>query len=116
MFTTITITGGPFLRPDGQPATGRFLATLSVRMTNGIEQIDPTPIYGVLNAAGMLQNYTGQQPFTLEANDDPGTTPTAPTASYELVLELDNDQPEPHYVVISHTAPSATVDLSTLLV
>jgi hypothetical protein len=41
-FTTITITGGPFLRPDGQPAQGTLTATLSERLQNGAEILDPT--------------------------------------------------------------------------
>lgn len=112
MFTMITITGGPFLRPDGQPAQGAVTATLSEPMVNGSERIDPTPVAGILNAAGMLCDDSGELPFALEATTDPETLPVG--AVYAFVLELDSAPIDPFSAPLPHDAPGATVDLNTL--
>jgi hypothetical protein len=114
-FTPITLTGGPFTRPDGTPAAGRLTVVLSAPMRNGSAQVDPTPLYGTLNAAGLLKDWSAAGPLVLEANDDPGTVPSAPTASYEFSLELDGAPGLPFSAVISHSALGGTVDLSALM-
>jgi hypothetical protein len=110
-FTTITITGS-FTRPDGQPAQGTVTATLSEQLENGTAIIEPTPIAGVLNAAGQLKDSSGLQPFTVVANDDPATTPQG--SEYQFVLELDSAPVKEFSAVVSHSAVGGTVDLSAL--
>lgn len=114
-FTLITITGGPFTRPDGQPASGRVTALLSARMVNGATPVEPTPIYGILNGAGMLKDSSGLSPWTVEANDDPGTSPSSPTAHYEFTIELDGAPLDTFTAIVPHTAVGGTVDLSALI-
>ena len=111
-FTTITIAGS-WERPDGQPSQGTLTATLSEPIQNGTEQIDPTPIAGVLNAAGHLVDSSGELPFTLVATNDPGTTPTGST--YEFVLELDSAPVHEASAVVPYNAAGATFDLSAVL-
>lgn len=112
-FTLITITGGPFTRPDGQPAQGTVTATLSERIQNGADVVEPTPITGTLDASGMLQNDTGLQPFTVEANNDPGTVPQGST--YEFVIETDGAPIDPFVAVVPYSAGGQTIDLSALM-
>lgn len=111
-FTQVTITGGPFLRPDGQPASGTITATLSEALTNGAEQVDPTPILGTLNALGMLVDDSGLSPFVLLATTDPATLPAG--AVYGFVLDLDSAPVDPFTAAVPYSAPARTVDLSTL--
>lgn len=109
-FTLITVTAA-FLRPDGQPAQGTVTATLSERIQNGAQSIDPTPIVGVLNAAGDLAATSGR-PFVLEASNDPATVP--PGAVYRFVVALDSAPVTSFQAVVPYNAPAGTVDLSTL--
>jgi hypothetical protein len=109
-FTQVTITGS-FIRPDGQPAYGTVTATLSEPIANSGQQIDPTPVTGVL-VAGQLKDDTTELPFVLEANDDPGTTPAG--SSYRFVIELDSAPVDEFAAIVPHTAPGATIDLEAL--
>lgn len=111
-FTQITITATPDT-PAGQPASGTLTATLSEPMQNATELIDPTPISGTF-VDGALKDDSGEQPFTLAANDDTGTTPAAPSASYLFVLALDSAPLQQASAVISHLAPGGTVDLTSI--
>jgi hypothetical protein len=106
--TPVTITG-TITRADGTHAEGTFTATLSGTMANGTTVVEPTPISGLLTAAGPV-NLSGL-PFVLDAVDDTGTSP--PGRYYRFVFELDNAPPLPVEAVISHI--SSTVDLSTLI-
>lgn len=111
-FTQITITGS-FDRPDGQPAQGTITATLSARMVNGTEVIEPTPISGQLDAAGALKDDSGEQRFTLAANDDSATTPTGTV--YRFVLELDSGPIDPFEASVPSAAPAGTIDITELM-
>lgn len=108
--TTITVTGA-FTRPDGTPAQGSVTATLSAPLTNGTAEVEANPVVGSLNALGQLVASTGL-PFTLVANDDPATVPVG--SHYTFLLDLDSQPLREFEAVISHSAPGATVDLSTL--
>jgi hypothetical protein len=112
-FTIITITAS-FETAAGQPASGRLTMTLSAALRNGTEVVDPTPIAGVFNEAGVLCNLTGELPYTLVACNDPATLPLG--AVYDGVLELDAAPVLPFIALIAYNAPGATVDLSTFLV
>lgn len=114
-FTPITITGGPFTRADTDAAEGRLTAILSEQMANGASVVNPTPIYGILNSAGMLKDDSGVDALQLEANDDVGTTPSAPTASYAFVLELDGAMVHAFEAVVPSAAVGGTIDLSELM-
>jgi hypothetical protein len=109
-FTQITITAS-FEHPDGTPAAGQVTASLSEPITNSGVTIDATSISGTLSHAGTLLNPEGQ-PFTLAATDDTGTTPAG--AFYTFTLELDEQPIRAFDTAIPHTAPSGTLDLSTL--
>ncbi len=114
-FTLVTITADE-LRPDGQPASGTLIATLSEQLVNGAEIVEPTPITGILQA-GALTDDSATLPFQLEAVDDVGTSPTG--AVYVFVLELDNAPLVTFTAAVSHTASLVggvpTVDLSVLM-
>ncbi len=110
-FTLITVTG-TFTRPDGStPTYGTVTATLSHRIQNGTSIAEPSPIVGALNQAGQLVAQS-LQPFELIANDDPATAPAG--SFYTFVVELDGCPVETFDAVIPHTAPSSTLDFSTL--
>jgi hypothetical protein len=111
-FTTITISGGPFTRPDGGYAEGTFTVTLSEALANGAAQVDPTPISGMF-VEGMLKNATGEEPFTAVATDDSATSPVG--AEYSAVLQLDSAPIRQGSFVLSHLAADGTVDLDVLL-
>jgi hypothetical protein len=110
-FTQITLTA-TFTRPDGSAAQGKVTATLSQAIQNGTAILDPTPVVGILNAAGALQNSSGVRPFTLEANDDPATLPQGST--YAFVVELDSAPVREFEAIVPHTASAGTIDLSAL--
>lgn len=111
-FTQISVTGS-FDRPDGQPAQGTVTAALSARMVNGTEVIEPTPVTGYLDAAGQLVNDSGEQPFTVAANDDAATTPAGTV--YRFVLELDSGPIDPFEASVPSAAPGATIDITELM-
>lgn len=71
-------------------------------MTNGTQVVDPAPVAGVLNVDGQLTAQSGLALIVL-ANDDEGTTPTDPTASYIVTEQIDGQDPV-SYSVIIHVA------------
>src|SRR5580700_453934 len=104
-FTEVTITGGPFTDAAGNPLSGTGTATLSDRLVNGTQEVEPEPVQGQLNAEGMWVNTSGEA-YTLVAVDDTGTEP--PGAFYSWVLNFDSAPIDPFEATISHV--SGTVD------
>lgn len=109
-FTTITITGS-FERPNGEPAQGSIVATLSETIQNGTEIVEPNPVMGVLNGEGKLVSES-LQPFTLAANDDTDTTPVGST--YTFLVELDTAPVRSFTATVPHAASEGKIDLSVL--
>lgn len=108
--TAVTITG-TFVDPDSsQPRTITGSATLSERIANGVQIVEPEPIGFQGNTSGQIVNHAGL-PLTLVANDDTGTSP--PGSYYTFRITVDSAPIDPFDAVISHT--STTVDLSTLI-
>src|SRR5208282_4143911 len=106
-FTTITVEAD-FKRPNGEPSQGTVTALLSATMTNGTQQIDPTPIVGHLNGAGELKS-AGGLPFTLEANDDTSTEPGG--TYYTFTVELDESEPRSFANPVPHAAAGGKITL-----
>jgi hypothetical protein len=109
-FTLITVTG-QWERPDGSPSQGTVTARCTGAMTNGVMIIDQVPATGRLDDEGKLVDLAGD-PFVLAATDDAGTDPKG--EGYEWTLEIDEAPVRSFYAPLSHAAPEATVDLSTL--
>ena len=87
--------------PDGSPASGTISFSLNAEMLNGVESVQPFPILGVLNPDGQLVAQSGQ-PIVLLANDDPGTTPASPSASYVVQENIDGSSNVEYSVIIPH--------------
>ena len=56
-------------------------------MENGTKRVEPTPIAGVFNAAGMVVDDSGDLPVIVLACNRPRTTLSAPPAVYAFVIE-----------------------------
>jgi hypothetical protein len=110
VLTSVTITGS-FVDPDSsEPRTISGTATLSQRLVNGTQIVEPEPVAFQGNASGQVVNLSGLA-LTLVAVDDTGTEPK--TAYYTFAITVDSAPLDPFTAVISHT--SGTVDLSTLM-
>lgn len=103
-FTQATITH-TFLNPDGTPASGQIVFTLTKRMTNGTQSIVPgVTVTAALNASGQLSQ-------TLYANDDTGTIPA--DSQWRAQIYVNNADDGPYFLTVP--TGGGTVDLGTLL-
>jgi hypothetical protein len=109
-FTPITVTATR-RNADNTPATGNITFTLNAEMTNGTESVQPAPITGVLNDLGELVGQN-QEALILLANNDVGTTPASPSASYLVTERVFGSELVSYSVILTHT--TTPVDLSTL--
>lgn len=107
MLTTVIVTG-TFERPDGTPAEGSVIATLTAPIKNGTTSVVPTPEVGIIQAGKLLAQSLGA--FSLIANDDVGTEPAG--TEYVFVIELDGAPVREFFAVVPHTA--GTVDITAL--
>lgn len=108
-FTLVTLDNpGGYNKPDGTPANGTLIITLSDTLLNAGEVIEPTPITALIDNGKIVNS--SYQPLQLVANNDPGTTPVG--SNYKFELTLDSSQFITFRAVISNASP--TVDISTL--
>lgn len=104
-FTTVTVTGH-FESAGGAAATGTVEFVLSCPIGNAGIILEPVTITAALDATGKIS-------VELQANDD---TATSPAGSTYTVTERITTAPVREYsIVVPHTAPTGTVDLSTLM-
>lgn len=104
-FTYIRVTRTYELATD-VPATGSVRFRPVDRMVNGLTVVS-SPVTAVLDGAGSID-------VRLAATTDPATRPIGVT--YEVREQITGQTPVVYYVSVPHTAPSGTVDLSTLSV
>lgn len=104
-FTSITVTAH-FENEDGTAAAGTVQFQLSSVIANADVVIEPVPLTVTLNATGKLS-------VPLKANDDAGTIPEGST--YTVVERVTSTSNREYSIVVPHTAPTSTVDLSTLM-
>lgn len=101
--TTVTHT---FLNPDGTAASGTVRFSLSGRMTNGIDSIEPSePITVTLNA-------TGQMTVSLASNLDASTVSSDTWPHYDVTISLVGARSEEYSIQVPTSGP---VDLFTLI-
>lgn len=104
-FTSVELTG-QFQTAQQEPATGELTFTLTQAMGNSDIVIAPAPLTVALNTEGKIT-------VTLPANDDTGTSPQG--VRYGVTEKIVGAQPRDYFILISHTAASGQVDLSTLM-
>jgi hypothetical protein len=103
-FSTCTITHN-FNNPDGTPASGSVVFSLSKRMTNGTTSIMPgVTVTSALNGSGALSQ-------SLYANNDAGTNPT--DAQWRVDIRIGVEDDGPYFIQVP--TGGGTVDLGTLL-
>lgn len=88
------------LDASGSPASGTFVAQLSRPLVNGVETVDTDPTDGLVVAGQLLTQ--ANEPFTVVANDDVGTSPTG--TLYTLTLTLEAAEPVVWTQSFAHTA------------
>ena len=96
--------------PDGTPASGRIVFTLSGAITNGGMTVEPSPIVGILSSGSLVnQSY---EPLQLFALNDTGTTPVNPVPVFYLVTEeIDGAEVTEYSIMITASmAPSVGLD------
>lgn len=103
--TSITLTG-TFANADTTAASGTVSLTLNEPIANSTVIYHTQPQICTLNGDGEISQ-------VLVANDDTATTPTG--SFYTVVEDIDGAPNREYTVVIPHTAPGGTVDLSTLM-
>ena len=103
-FTPITVTF-TFLNSDNSPAKG----TVSFRLTNPITDRTDV-IVGDLQLVTLDANGYGS--ITLPANDDSTTFPVG--TGYIVTEKIQNASPRTYNVILNHTQPGGTIDLSNL--
>lgn len=103
-FTPITVTFS-YDNTDASPASG----AIEFRRTAVIS--DGATI--VVDDAEIVQLVAGAGSIILQANDDSTTQPVG--SAYQVVERVDDAPHRVYRVVISHTAPSGTVNLATLM-
>jgi hypothetical protein len=103
-FTPITVTF-TFLNSDNSPANG----TVSFRLTNPITDRTDV-IVGDLQLVTLDANGYGS--ITLPANDDSTTFPVG--TGYIVTEKIQNASPRTYNVILNHTQPGGTIDLSNL--
>lgn len=103
-FTTPTVTH-TFQNPDGTPASGSVVFTLSKRMTNGTTSVVPgVTVTSALNSSGQLSQ-------ALFANTDTGTIPS--DAQWRVDIRIGTIDDGPYFIVVPSGIGS--VDLGALL-
>jgi hypothetical protein len=77
-FTTCTVSDGPLTNPDGSPATGSIVFSLTKPIRNGENLVGTTPVVTQINGSWSQE---------LTCIDDDGTTPTDAGYTYQLLLD-----------------------------
>ena len=103
-FSQATITH-TFTNPDGTPASGAVVFTLTKRMTNGTTSIVPgVTVSAALNSSGALSQL-------VYANNDAGTIPT--DAQWRVDIRVNNVEDGGYFITVP--TGGGTVDLGSLL-